>query len=418
MRKLIASAVSAVTTASLLASFAPSAYALDPVKLGDCNYDGYVDASDASEMLAYYAAASTGASASVSLDVTYADMNGDKKIDASDASFVLGYYSYSSTGGEVSSEEFMEVKNLESRGVYLYLEPEVYLGNGSVRVKLADISDNEQYKEQYSQDFKLCGYDISLKKSLADEDGSMVINEEYTDNITKSERWYPSYSGMKTEKCDVVSISVPEKLEYSGDERYTVELTPHVMINGIEVKGKSSSCDIAEMQFIINNAELTTHDSYPLYNIKGASPVLKTKYSVSAKDKEILDSFAKEHFTDDMGSFEKLETTWKWLNLNVTYASGDLYKDIISDSWVSACFVKKKGQCLQYNGAIAEMLAYMGYDVYMLEMWLNPDNTNQHFRTEVNIDGQAYSIEVGNNGSYAGWMWFFEPIESSIKGAK
>ena len=64
------------------------------------------------------------------------------------------------------------------------------------------------------------------------------------------------------------------------------------------------------------------------------------------------------------------------------------------------------------------MLAYMGYDVYMLEMWLNPDGTNQHFRAEVVIDGQAYSIEVGNNGSYAGWLWLFRPIESSIKDLK
>lgn len=80
-----------------------------PLNLGEINSDGIIDASDASLILAEYAASSTN---SLSLlneaQKKAADVNNDGLIDASDASSVLAYYSYISTGGTESLEVFIE----------------------------------------------------------------------------------------------------------------------------------------------------------------------------------------------------------------------------------------------------------------------------------------------------------------------
>lgn len=188
---------------------------------------------------------------------------------------------------------------------------------------------------------------------------------------------------------------------------------------GLSSGGSVSTPDLGEpgsIRYIINTAELKPHDSYPLYNIKGdnkygGTPYKVRSYTVSENDKKIMDKFAAENFTDDMTNYDKLEYTWSWLHNNVTYADGsqgwNTYNEIISDSFAKACFEKKLGQCIQYNGAFAEMLAYMGYDVYLLEMWNSSNFTNQHFRAEIAVDGVHYSIEVGNTKD-GYWMWLFD----------
>ena len=169
-----------------------------------------------------------------------------------------------------------------------------------------------------------------------------------------------------------------------------------------------------DARYDFNHCQLAPHDSYPLYNIKDDKPYQSDTFYISDDDRRIMDEFAAEHFTDDMTRYDKLNYLADWLNKNVIYAQGDLYNEIIADSWVKACFEKKLGQCLQYNGAMAEFMAYMGYDVYMLEMWLE-ENSKQHFRAEVNIDGQAYSFEVGNAHLEYDMKQGFSPVESSIE---
>ena len=78
------------------------------VTLGDVNRDGMTDASDASQILAIYAAYSTGGTPEeTKQQLLSADVNGDGMVDASDASTVLAYYAYLSTGGTVDIETFM-----------------------------------------------------------------------------------------------------------------------------------------------------------------------------------------------------------------------------------------------------------------------------------------------------------------------
>ena len=93
----------------------------------DTNGDGKVDASDASAILNFYSAASTGQipdeyegkaaweyyadniNTNADRDA-YPDFNGDGKINASDSSFILGYYSFASTTDlDVSGPELMRI---------------------------------------------------------------------------------------------------------------------------------------------------------------------------------------------------------------------------------------------------------------------------------------------------------------------
>ena len=77
-------------------------------KLGDLDGDGVIDSTDASAVLAEYAAIQTGATPTVETSV--GDVNGDGFIDASDASDILQFYAYIQTGGTDSLSEFLRTR--------------------------------------------------------------------------------------------------------------------------------------------------------------------------------------------------------------------------------------------------------------------------------------------------------------------
>ena len=145
-------------------------------------------------------------------------------------------------------------------------------------------------------------------------------------------------------------------------------------------------------------------------------PDLKKGINLSDRDYQIIEEFAAEHFTEDMTIAERLYTAWWWIHCNVQYAyvQGGYWASIEDKSYVDAIFNYKTGQCVQYNGAMAALLAYYGYDVYMVKGWTRPEtNSSQHYWTEVIIDGTRYYVATGNrgkNGDY--WQYFFEDAEN------
>ena len=67
-------------------------------KLGDADYDGRIDAKDASLVLVHYSLLSTGGGSAIGKPYElYADYNSDGAIDARDASGILACYSQLST---------------------------------------------------------------------------------------------------------------------------------------------------------------------------------------------------------------------------------------------------------------------------------------------------------------------------------
>lgn len=78
-------------------------------KLGDVNFDGSINALDASYVLTAYANTAVGKDSGFSdIQNIVGDVNLDKDINALDASYILSYYAYTATGGTDSFENFMK----------------------------------------------------------------------------------------------------------------------------------------------------------------------------------------------------------------------------------------------------------------------------------------------------------------------
>ncbi len=162
---------------------------------------------------------------------------------------------------------------------------------------------------------------------------------------------------------------------------------------------------------LLNSVSLKSHKSFVVYNRQTATTSQWT-CTLSDNDIKILEKFKKEHFTSDMTREEQLLTVWEWIHYNVSYAyAGDDWNSISDKSWVEAIFTYKKGQCAQYNGAMAAMMAYLGYDVNMVQGWVGSTDT-QHFWTEVTIGGTSYLMETGNAGKNGMWSYFMIDYQS------
>lgn len=80
---------------------------------GDVNSDGFIDARDATIVLANYSAVSTGTITLTEEEKALQDLNDDGMTDARDATIILRYYAYTSTGGELALKEFIKADNNE-----------------------------------------------------------------------------------------------------------------------------------------------------------------------------------------------------------------------------------------------------------------------------------------------------------------
>jgi len=128
-------------------------------------------------------------------------------------------------------------------------------------------------------------------------------------------------------------------------------------------------------------------------------------------DVENIEKFLAENTNDSMTLADKLYTVHQWIHYNVDYAyAGEKWNEIVNLTYTDAIFNHRKGQCVQYNGAMALTLAYFGFDVYMVRGWTSPGT--QHYWTEVNLNGHTYMVECGNSGKNGDWWQkFFTLIE-------
>lgn len=285
---------------------------------------------------------------------------------------------------------------------------------------------------------------------VGDADGDYAVNADDASLILKH---YAAVSSGKTddwteqleENCDIDgdgAVNAADASYVLGYYAYTstlsedgeyMQIRTHAKLSGMNYVLAPEGLDPGTpgtIKYIVNTAERNPHNQIPLYNIKEDNankgvPYFVRNYTVTPEDKVIMEEFAKEHFTETMTNYDRLEYTWRWLHENITYADGrdgrPTYMEIYNYSFVEACFVKKAGQCIQYNGAFAMMMAYMGYDSYMLEQWNHPETlSTQHFATEAVINGIHYSTEVGEK-SYDSppnyyWMWLFNESKARFHG--
>lgn len=352
-------------------------YAEPNFTLGDTNSDGIVNSSDASRILEISVIAGAGESSSEEDARIVADVNQDGKIDAGDASEILVYAAELGSGCQMNP-----------LGTVCYYADE----NGCLQTGF--IEDPDTGRMYYA------GADYVLASGWMELDGK---------------RYYCSPDGVVQKGWEVID----NQQYYFSPEDYTMQtgtiqyagITYHLDENGI-LTGKEYRID-QEIRDILDNAprnpgqrEIVIYDrQYP----EDGEPIENT-IRLSDKDYQIIEEFARIHFTPEMTLSECLYETWWWIHANTDYAyAGARWQEICNLSYPDAIFQHQMGQCVQYNGAMAAVLAYYGFDVYMVKGWTNPPkNTTQHYWTEVMINDTRYYIETGNqgkNGDY--WQYFF-----------
>ena len=107
-KKILGSAAAFSMAALCLCNAGLSLMADDALPLGDVNYDGYVNASDAAKVLIAAASIGAGEGSGLTDDQTYcADVNFDGIVNASDAAQILIYAAYIGAGGSGTLYDFL-----------------------------------------------------------------------------------------------------------------------------------------------------------------------------------------------------------------------------------------------------------------------------------------------------------------------
>lgn len=201
----------------------------------------------------------------------------------------------------------------------------------------------------------------------------------------------------------------------SNSKYYYYKVRAYKTVNGKNYYSNFSTirCSKDDLS-ILNGASLKSHRSFKVYNKQKSKT---TSYTVKLSDKDIqtLKKFANKNFKKGMNREEKLRVTLEWIHKNVKYAKGKDWNQISNKTWVDAIFNYKKGQCAQYNGAMAAMMVYLGYDAYVIQGYRGVYNGNhwQHFWCEVNINGTKYLMETGNQGDSGDWKYFLTPYSQT-----
>ncbi len=226
--------------------------------------------------------------------------------------------------------------------------------------------------------------------------------------IYRMDNWGYEYKKVKTIRDNTVTSWTNKGLSNDEDYFYVVRAYK-------KVGNKNIYSDLSVQKFSgssesrLNGASLKSKTSFNVYNAQGKKTYLAWTTTLSKNDIKILKNFAKKHFTDKMSREEVLRITLEWINRNVTYASGKLWDEIQGKSYVEAIFVEKKGQCVQYNGAMAAMLSYLGYSTRLIQGYrgsVSTGKTWQHFWVETVINGNTYVFETGNYGKDGPWSYF------------
>ena len=235
---------------------------------------------------------------------------------------------------------------------------------------------------KWTKNSKADGYQIYRSSNWADEKKVKTIRDNKTTKWTNTK--------LNNDYDYFFCIRAYKKI---GGKTYYSQMSP------TQYSGSSSAR--------VNGANLKSHTSFKVYNTQGTKTTFMYNINLNETDIKLLDKFKKKYFKEGMTREEQLQVTLDWINKNVKYALGDDWAKISGKTWVQAIFKYKMGQCAQYNGAMAAMMAYLGYDVQVVMGYRGTWKTNywQHFWTEVKIQGSTYIVETGNYGRSGSWSY-------------
>ncbi|MBR1591735.1 MAG: dockerin type I repeat-containing protein [Ruminococcus sp.] len=427
--KITKAILSAICTAVCLCSTsaidASAAYAF-----GDVNGDGTINSTDSSEILRQYINISTGNGITWSAaQIKAADVNADGSIDAADASDLLGYYAYVSAGGTDTIDRYYNVDGAKA-GLSLTTTAATTTAEETTVVTTTAVQIDAQQFEQvnfnvdnlYSDINVVESYNASLKHlglRWNEIEGATGYHVEFYTDQQYDENGQP-YKYEKDVSSAQFTALLPAEL---GANAYRYRITPYAEFEG-QIKtaekpytsGTYEHSSIAgysvseedNIKLVVNAAQLSPRDYYPVYEDYSGYAVRYDTFTVSDRAKEVIDEFAAEHFTAGMTNYDKILYFMNYIHDTVVYADGvngrPSYSTICGYAYSEACLIHHAGQCVQYNGALDELLCYMGYNAYMIH------TSRPHFRAEVEIDGYIFGMEVGEteyDSPQYGYRWFW-----------
>lgn len=251
-------------------------------------------------------------------------------------------------------------------------------------------SYNKKAYVKWSTNSRTEGYEIywcgGCSAAPTDEYSSDCYNWEY--------KKLKTITGNKTTSYTKTGLST--------STNYHFKIRAYKTFNGKKVYSswsevKNTRCALARL----NAAALKSRSSYKEVNVQGTKSVTTT-HTLTAEEKKILKNFAAKHFKKGWSAAQKVVYTSEWIRNNMKYGN------IPTASHTKNIFVYKEGQCSDYNGAMIEMMTYLGYDARVIRGWRT--GGGPHSWGEITIDGQVYLIEVGEttyDSPSWGYKWKF-----------
>lgn len=347
--------------------------------------------------------------------------------------WAYGYYDSKSSSIKIDWSDYNYANAVDGYKIFIKKLGEEYKC-------VADVTADKDYSYSYKVDsspekyyITVVSYSVINGIEYYDFDSS---NEDYVEiympaptltTKTKSEKisWH-KYSGFdryeiwqyskKGEKC-IASVSA-SKNSYTvkGVDNYKNDYSYYIKAyKGKEyISSDSSFSSDGEARFRGAKKLKKKKTKVNVINTRKKKNSIAWTCSLTKKDKKTLQKFAKKHFKKGWSNMQKAQYTLEWINQNVHYAKGSDYNKIASRSYVDAIFNKKAGQCLQYNGAYAMMLTYLGFEARIIQGWRGtPKNKWSHYWCEMKIDGKWYLMETGNNEDSGGWMHFCQTYRNA-----
>lgn len=369
MKKIFSTMLSIVLTVISYAGI--SSFAENTYSLGDCNGDRIIDAKDATDILVYYSASSTGEETDwTDAQISAGDIDANGQVDSKDASIALAYYSYTSTHNAY-------------KNIYEYLElTKEFKALYSVNEILSD--DGMYFDIEWSPEDEAEGYEITAIHSFCNEDYIYGSNQLFNTDVKTADG--TAHISLPKIKLENTNYHKYESWSLPNIDYISIEMKPYQIRDGEKFYQASQYRSLDPYNITFMQQVKQSHDDIPVYNEQGETPYLSWTSYVSANDKKILAEFEKEHFTDE-STFERIMYMKQWITDNLTYASDpDDWNEIVNVSYVDATLNHKKGQCIQYNGTLAAYAAYKGYDVKMIQGWVKGTTDWQHFWAVIEFD--------------------------------
>ena len=238
---------------------------------------------------------------------------------------------------------------------------------------------------------------LKTKKSSVDISIKYIPGASYKINYTPYNIKKNKYSGTKTVWTGSTKYSIKNN---SKNTALYIDVTPYW---GSQ-EGYSSSAYSHEGMALLKGAGKSKSKKIKVINVKGKKDKTAWTEALTKKDKKIIKNFFyKKYRNKKVSREEKALYAFNWIHTKVKY---DYKYSVGNLSYTEAIFKKKKGQCLQYNGAMAKVLTYLGYETRIING--KRRGNIQHFWCEVKINGRWYLVETGNEGKNGDWQHFVE----------